>query len=110
MAVRTATLAKARPSAAGTFVSIYTCPAGRTAIVKDVRACFLSATSASAFLEVLSGGVEYNVGTWTGVFPTIVGGAVWIVLEPGDSLRVWQTLANGVSWWISGAELNGVAP
>lgn len=110
MTVRSTVISAARPATAGTFLTIYTCPPGRTAIIKYLVLAYLSGTSSTVFAQVASGGQEWNIGAFAGAFPTVVREHVWIVLEPGDQLRVWQTLANSSSWYFSGAELAGVAP
>lgn len=111
MPVRTARLAVGASGAADTVKQIYTCPAGRTAIIKDVRLASvvtggqqtaMSLNSGPTFVTVLNGSVPQNAFSIT---PT----PYW-VLEPGDHLDILTPTAGGVHYWVSGVELDGVAP
>lgn len=108
MAVRSARLAIG-DSTAGAAIDIYTCPAGKTAIVKDVRvwaengACprvavyVDSGADRAAFFDAAVGNLAVGVAQG------------FIVLEPGDQVGIFsQTVA--VAYHVSGAELDGVAP
>ena len=88
--------------------TVYTCPAGKTAIVKDVRVSSAGSSVSRAVVIALSGGqaislLDAAVGT-TAVL-SVLG---FIVLEPGDQLQVYSE-GTAARVWISGAELDGVA-
>lgn len=110
MAVRTALLARGQSGAANALVTVYTCPAGKTAIVKDVRMLSAGDPVTNAIVRLTSGSALMHVIDG----PLVVGDPVvaqgFIVLEPGDQIKVVCTGANSAFFWISGAELSGVAP
>lgn len=113
MTVRTARLAAGNSGAAAAQLTMYTCPAGRTAIIKDLR-----------FAKNLTSGPEYlfvtlRTGAVTvGLFNLVVGDGQtvvafaqpWVVLEPGDFIRIFSNTAGAWGYWLSGTELEGVAP
>lgn len=110
MVVRTARLATGTSGAAGANVPVYTCPPGVTTIIKDIR-----------LARNLAGAQPVNVGVKSGP-PTIwlinnpspTGDVVaiqpWTVLEPGDQITVLTQQTGAWSYYISGTELDGVAP
>nr|CRY93621.1 hypothetical protein [uncultured prokaryote] len=110
MAVRTARLAFGQTGSAGVTSTLYTCPAGKTAIVKDLRLSQSGASSVSTILATSSGAKFCNL-----LIDTIpVNGTRvfqgFIVLEPGDSIVINASTAGGVIYHVSGSELAGVAP
>lgn len=107
VAVRSARLAAGNAPAGTT--TLFTVPAGKTFIVKDIRAAntsgantnfIITATSGTNFCWLLQGVAAVNQ-TYS-VTPT------FLVLEPGDQLLLF-TSAQPMQFWISGAELLGVA-
>jgi hypothetical protein len=88
---------------------VYTCPSGKTAILKDIR---VSANQAGAVSRCV---VAWISGPSQGAFcdtplnalQTASFGA-FAVLEPGDQLAVYAT-GNNFSFLLSGSELDGVA-
>lgn len=109
MTVRTKELGNGVALATGATVVLYTVPAGRTAIVKGVS---MGSTGASTgVLRANRGGVLRNI--YSGVTTAAklnVHEQVWIVLEAGDILEGVRPGGSGdITFWISGAELSGVA-
>lgn len=113
MAVRTKRLAAANYPAVTelTYRDTYTCPAGETAIVKELRACAVdNAMTVTWFVLAAGGAVPVNV--WrvalaAGVPQTEVA---WMVLQAGDTLRVeHQANAGRLRVLVSGTELEGEA-
>lgn len=108
MAVRTLQLGAIKATA--TLATIYTCPAGRTAIVKELALGKGATGSVTATVTVLRGAVAYFVAVVT--MSNLGGQAVhqdrWFVMEPGDVLRA-VTDGVTVDVWVSGTELVGVA-
>jgi len=109
--VRTARLAVGQTGTGDTTHTCYTCPAGKTAIVKTVHTSNPTGTGTSAILAAQSGAAFVNL--FVGV---IASGAVrsltdpYLVLEPGDSFVINSSITGGVVYWLSGVELDGVAP
>lgn len=92
-----------------TFKTIYTCPAGKTAIVKDVRVQALGAGNTRAIVSVNSGPTaNYLLDQALGQGQAQVIG-LFIVLQPGDFMQVYTTGFN-CNYRVSGSELEGVAP
>jgi len=93
--------------------TVYTCPTGKTAIVKDVRVTNHGTLSVSVLFEVVRSSTGYRLVNYQGVSSGQATGSTgaFIVLEPGDSLRFTATgTTPSYSCWVSGAELAGVAP
>lgn len=111
MPVRTARLSEGQTGTANVTVVAYTCPTGRTAILKDIRLSTVGASAVSTILALTSGARFCNV-----LFESLPGGGIprsmqpYLVLEPGDQLVVNASQVNGIIWWVSGVELEGVAP
>lgn len=108
MAVRSKTLGTGL-SVNGQFTVIYTCPAGRTAILKDASLTPAAAGVTRAVLSVSSGpNRAFLFDAALGSLPGTVEGR-FAVLEPGDHIEIFSTGAPFVAkCW--GAELDGVAP
>lgn len=107
MAVRTKVLAVGTGSSV--LTTLYTCPAGETAILKSLSLAKLAAGAVSFDVSILRAGTPRVV--FREQFPltsTVVHREVWIVLMPDDQLRV-QTDTGSVTVWASGTELEGVA-
>jgi hypothetical protein len=94
---------------AGSFATVYTAPADETVILKHLVATCTSSASSSGFLELTSGAIAVTLFAATNVFPFVHREHLWVVMQPGDLLRVWQSAASAWSWVLSGTELEGVA-
>lgn len=96
MAVRTARLGDNTPLVAGVIATIFTCPAGRTAIVKDAVLFNSGGANSSMRLYVNTGSGDVEVAR-----SLVSSGAAFttndrfIVLEPGDSLRAQSVSTAG---------------
>ena len=109
MAVRTKELGTAKGNVPPAILTIYTCPTGHTAILKDVTG---KIGGAATFLLFITRGVftytvidraapAAEVITLTGRF---------IVLEPGDKLQCfWTTNNAGHQVWCTGSDRDRVA-
>lgn len=113
MAVRTDKLASGRLVATVPALStaVYVCPAGRTAIVKTIALwCPTVAVTPPVQLDPLS---TISVTIWR---PALGANdpqrlETWQVLQPGERLLINQPANAGeIRYWISGTELDGVAP
>lgn len=107
MTVRTLRLAVGN-SGTGSEVTIYTCPSGKTAIIKDVRCSVPAGSNTRAVVAIRSGASQ------VAFFDVALGVSAidrqgFVVLEPGDQVRLFATGAAFIAW-LSGAELDGVAP
>jgi hypothetical protein len=86
-------------------------PAGHTWIVKEIA---LLSNSAAPDLFI----VQYGRGTASTAIlnatvrplQTVLMDGLFGVLVPGDQLTVVSLAGGPASWWISGADLLGVAP
>lgn len=110
MPVRSARLA-ARNSGIGAIVVAYTCPPGVTALVKDIRISALNGAVVRASVLLLSGAQNTSVIDRPLANLEVFSIQGFMVLEPGDRI---QTFAGGggqdFQIWVSGAELQGLAP
>lgn len=109
VAVRTKLLAVGNATLAGAQY-VYTTPAGRTAILKDIRAVNYAAGALD--LEVVLGAQSgHAVRIWRGPMTQYVpqGATCWVVLPAGYSIIVNITIAGDVNYWMSGTELVGEA-
>jgi hypothetical protein len=88
----------------------YTCPAGRTAIVKDIRCAKNVGGLSTIAIGVRSGPSTIWIINQADVAGSSVFGQPWVVLEPGDDLVAFSNVANAWAYYISGTELEGVAP
>ncbi len=94
--------------AAGGDALAYSAPSGETVIVKDIRLYASGAAVSRAILYIASGALNISI-----VDRALASGEVfhelpWVVLLPGDDLRVASAGAT-TAYWISGAELEGLA-
>lgn len=108
MPVRSARLAFAS-SGIGGVVIVYTCPAGKTALIKDVRISALNGavTRASVFAD--SGPRRVAIIDEALANLGVLSRQGFMVLEPGDTLGCFAT-GSDFHIWASGAELEGLAP
>ena len=110
MAVRTKRLAAGLTGPASVGKTAYTCPSGETAIVKDVRLYARAGAVSSVKVFALSG---------AGIFVACFTGPMadqevrqfqgFLVLLPGDRVVVEATTTDGIAYWVSGTELEGLA-
>lgn len=95
-------LLAAGSQAAGTVSTVYTCPVGVTAVIKDiclyagggVGGFVLVFTSAGGVIKTAVGNAAFTSDQWSGMS----------VMRPGDLLRV-NAFAGAWSYTISGYEL-----
>jgi hypothetical protein len=108
--VRTATLAHGLSGPASSGKTIYTCPQGRTAIVKDIRVVNRTGGSETPQIYITSGGIIVTLLNTP--IPAQAVGAVqgFVVLEPGEQLHLNAVSTDGFAYHVSGSELDGVAP
>ena len=109
MTVRTCRLAVGYTSPVATDTLLYTCPAGKTAVIKDVLMSGSGIAATRGLVQVRSGSdrahiIDQPVGAQEAAHL-----GCWVVLEPGDTIYAYST-AQPVRVWVSGAELAGVAP
>jgi hypothetical protein len=109
MPVRTLALAQGFVTPGATAVTVYTCPSGRTAILKDVRVWNNSAASVAYVVATGSGAGLCLLQNATLAAGACFGAGVWTVLEPGHTLQLSASVSGVLSYWLSGTELVGVA-
>ena len=108
MAVRSLQLGGVKATTA--LTTVYTCPAAKTAVVKESSVGKGATGALVCQVTVLGGAVAWLVGVFS--LPNLgaqnVHAERWLVLEPGDVLRA---ITDGLTAdvWVSGAELAGVA-
>lgn len=105
--VRTKSLAVFAATAA--FSSVYTCPAGHTAICKQVTIHNSGALAVVFQLALRRGPTDFVFIRQTVAGSTAVQLPLNVVLQPADQLRATSATA-GLQVTISGTELSGVAP
>lgn len=88
---------------------LYECPAGRTAILKDYRLYSDAGNTRSVLLMKPSGAAGISLYDNAIGATTVVVGSGFVVLEPGDQLRVYSEGGTFLAL-LSGSELDGVAP
>lgn len=109
--VRSVRIASGVSGAANTLTVIYTAPAGRTAIVKDWRITGVASGGTVCIFGVQSGpGPVYLAHKANLAFEETLQDQGFVVLEPGHQLAIFSSVAAGLRYWVSGAELDGVAP
>lgn len=90
----------------------YTCPAGKTAIIKQItlnNPAGGAATIATVTVDTVSG--QRVIVRESMNAPSVVRiGELFIVLAPGDDILASNSVASGTGLMISGTELDGVAP
>ena len=111
MAVRSAEIASMSVTTSA-LTTLFTCSSGQSVIVKDVAWSQGGAVVAQRYLYVKRGSayypVDYVLSSATVPFHRTTP---WVVLEPGDQLVHFATLANAGAWLlrVHGAILSGVA-
>lgn len=91
--------------------TIYTCPAGKTCIVKRITLFNLNTTTTNT-VAVLSdlGAFDRTPIREQSLAPRVgLDVEVWWVLAPGNELALSQSETTGVNYLISGTELAGVS-
>lgn len=89
--------------------TVYTCPAGETALLKDIT-IFNQAAVTNVVALRLNGNTQNQTieGVTVGGGGSVVLSGRFIVLHPGDTLRVQATVAS-INITGYGAELEGIA-
>ena len=108
MAVRSKRLAGPATVAANGSATLYTTPAGETALIKGVT-LFAQTASTVAYLGING----LTSGNLILAEPVALGDGVTLqtfwVLHPGDTLEAYAVAAGALTVSIHGAELEGVA-
>jgi hypothetical protein len=109
MTVRTKELAKGTTTT--TVTTIYTVPDGKTTIVKSlVLSKNATGTTSTDITVRRSGSSQILYRHAFGVAAEVLSNErVYWALEPGDELRIAHN-SIAVDFWITGVELDGVAP
>lgn len=109
MSVHSARLAEGTSAPASATHTIYTCPSGKTALLKDIRIDPGASTPTRAAVQASwSGGwVSIHDGPLPALGVRSIQG--FIVLEPGDQIRLYSE-GGTFQCILSGAELEGLAP
>lgn len=109
MAVRTKELGALKNFTANVRQTLYTCPAGKTAILKHVTVNPVG--TVTWILTIIRGGVAYTLDGAAASGGLPVQRVGWfVVLEPGDDLGIVFTTTSGSHNAMAyGAELDGVA-
>ena len=111
MTVRTARLASGSTGTANVTVTIYTCPSGKTAIVKSIHLANNAGSATSTIVAVASGAATVNLRvTSLASNDQIHMESPYLVMEPGDELLINANQTNAIKYWVSGVELQGLAP
>lgn len=110
MPVRTARLAAGLSGPGASQKTVYTCPGGRTAILKDIRVVGRTDPAQTYTVYLVSGPTLVFLlrGSLAANAPAAAQG--FVVMEPGDQLRVDTPVTDHIAYWVSGAELDGLAP
>lgn len=111
MAVRTTLLASGRRTDA-TLAVVYTCPDGATAILKDVTVFNLSSSATLDLLIAMDAGAFNQTPWFEQALPprTRVHIETWSVLLPAMEIAIRGDVDGSLNYWLSGTELDGVAP
>lgn len=111
MAAQTKLLARHLAAESATHELIYTCPADKTAIVKEV--CFTNLSGTATSLMVVDHGEGSGWVAWANVPATqqATDRGRFAVLEPGDTLYSFSTGEHTDAQWfeVFGAEVDAVA-
>lgn len=109
MPVRSARLGEGNSSPLSSIKTLYTCPAGRTAILKDVRVYVDTPAATRVAVILVSGPTSVTILDQAVAAQGNVSREGFMVLEPGDRIQVYST--GSVAYvWLSGAVLDGVEP
>ena len=110
MAVRSKTLARGQAAGAGT-TTVYTVSSGETAILKEAL-FYRASTGTSGAVQIrLSAPGLTSTPLWVATLGQGVSTRVelWTVLPPTATIAITVTGDGPVNYWLSGAELAGVA-
>lgn len=112
MAVRTLQLAAGTAAGDSAYHDVYTCPAGKTTIVKEWSISQAGAGTAIVQLRLdpTAGAAVFPLNNLAAPQYVPIVEQRWLVLEPGDVLAVWSNSGGTIFYVISGTELDGVAP
>lgn len=110
MAVRTKLLVPPTLLTTTGPITLYTCPADETAIVKWIHEVNGNASPRWWSMTMRVSGADVPV-IWRRTVPAAGSQATesWLVVPPGGILKVTQELANAVTLTMSGTELEGYA-
>lgn len=108
VAVFTKRLGVGATGAANTPVTAYTCPAGQTAILKDIRLSTGSGSAVNAIVFGVSGSSTCLFLVRAVAASTAESAQPYVVLGPGDQVKVQCNVAGALEFWLSGSELDGV--
>lgn len=108
MPVRSKRLAAGTSAPVDVEKTVYTAPANETVLVKDIRVSAEGAVTRGALTAVSSGGQRCTLVDGPITATTARAQLSFVVLQPGDTLRVFST-GQPFFFWISGAELEGQA-
>lgn len=108
MAVRSKEFARGETAGSGQFV-VYTCPVGKTSIIKDLR-CTNQGAPARVIVWLVTRGASSVWLRSRAVLSNLDNDIdlCFVVLEPGDQLEFFADGAD-VHYYVCGAELDGVA-
>ena len=110
MTVRSKRLFVGASGVAGVSTTLYTVPAGKTTILKDVRLNGRADPSSTFIFFSGSGPFLTYLATGTLNINATLSLQGFIVLGPGDRLGVNASIGSGIGLHLSGSELDGVAP
>lgn len=108
MPVRTTVLGRGNSGTAQQEVTIYTCPAGETAILKDVRCSVATGNPTRIVVFLVSGATRSSLIDQALAAGEKGLGGLFAVLLPGDQIRIFSQ-GGSFDAWCSGAELEGLA-
>ena len=92
-------------------MTIYTCPSGKTAIVKSLHLSNNAGSATTTIVAVASGAAIVNLRvTSLASNDQIHMESPYLVMEPGDELLINADQTNAIKYWVSGVELQGLAP
>lgn len=96
---------------AGSDFTLYTCPSGKTAIIRSIRIHQPNSSTQTLTLRVRPSGAgsSFVVRTIVLAQNASLEEEVWCVLSPGDILAIRSANAFTAGLWVSGAELEGVS-
>lgn len=98
MSVRSRALVLASvPSVSGTWVPLWTVPAGRTAIIREITAQHFGASNQEIRVQTFRDGQEGPLAQWLNVAnaQVCVASPRYAVAEPGDILRIFLSGPSG---------------
>lgn len=108
MPVRTKRLGARDTSPENVIVVVYTCPAGETAIIKDIRIDVKSGSPSRVVALLTSGPLDVSLIDKPMGPNDVASTQGFVVLQPGDQLRA-LSVGGVCRVWVSGAELEGLA-